>query len=176
LEVFVIPIATAVSVGLIWSRIPHKPGYELKSNGEVVASLQRTSGRSSEFQAEAQRGKWRFRRTGFWRPVTEIIDANSGVRIAGLKPNWGGGGTLVFFDGQTFRLTAKGFFRPVWSVLAEGGQPVLSIRSREKTVEMAGELHLSEDRLMLLAIFAWHIMQQVVQDAAAAAVVVAATS
>jgi hypothetical protein len=56
------------------------------------------------------------------------------------------------------------------------GQPVLSIHSREKTVDLSRELCLPEDRLILLAIFTWHIMQQASEDAASAAAVVLATS
>jgi hypothetical protein len=61
-------------------------------------------------------------------------------------------------------------------LLAASGQSVLSIHSREKTVDLPRELYLPEDRLILLAIFAWHIMQQASEDAASAAAVVAATS
>jgi hypothetical protein len=169
-----IPISSAVTGELVWSKTPHKRGYELKHNGEIVASLQRTSYWSSEYQAESQRGKWRFRRTGFWRIASEIVDANSGVRIATLKPNWCGDGTLIFSDGQTFQLTSIGFWRPVWSVVANG-QLILSTRTCGKTVELPNEMHLPEDRLILLAIFTWHIMRQAAEDAASAAVVVAAT-
>jgi hypothetical protein len=91
-----IPISSAVSRGLVWSKTSHKRGYELKCNGEIAASLQHTSCWSSEYLAESKHGSWRFRRTGAWRTGTEIVDANSGVRIASLKPNWVGGGSLVF--------------------------------------------------------------------------------
>ena len=171
-----IPISSAISGGLVWSKTPYKRGYELKRNGEIVGTLQRKSFWSSEFQAESAHGSWKFRRAGCFRTSSEILDSNSGVRIAILKPNWSGSGTLAFSDGLTLRLTSKGFWRPVWTVLADSGQPVLSIRSREKTVDLSKELHLSEDRLILLAIFAWHIMQQASEDAASAAAAVAATS
>jgi hypothetical protein len=171
-----IPITSAISGGLIWSKASHKLGYELKSNGEVVASLHPVSRWSPEFEGESQSGKWRFRRTGFWRGVTEIVDAHSGAQIAVLKPNWRGGGTLFFSDGQRFQVTAKGFWQPVWSVLAESGLSILNTHSRKKTVEFPNELQLSEDRLVLLTVFIWHVIQQAAQDAAAAAVVVAASS
>jgi len=171
-----IPISSAISGGLIWSKIPHKNGFELKREGEVIASLQQKSCWSMEFQAESECERWKFRRTGFWRPATEIVDADSDMRIAILKPNWGGGGALEFSDGQIFRVTSKGFLRPVWSVLTDGGQPVLKIRSREKTVELSNQSHLPEGRLILLATFAWYMVRQAAQDAASAAVVVVAIS
>lgn len=61
-------------------------------------------------------------------------------------------------------------------MLTDTGQPVVSIHSREKTVELLNELHLSEDRLILLVIFAWHIMQQASEDVASVAAAVAVTS
>jgi hypothetical protein len=176
MEVFMIPLSSAISGGLVWSKTLHKPGYELRRDGEVVGSLRRTSCWSSEFQAESRHGSWRFRRTGFSRGRTEIVDADSRIQIAVLKRNWGGGGTLAFSDGQTFQLTAKGWWRPVWTVLADNGQPVLSIRSREKTVDLPNQLHLPEGRLILLAIFTRYVMQQAAEDAAAVAVMAAATS
>jgi hypothetical protein len=169
-----IPISSAISGGLIWSKTSCKRGYELKCNGEIVASLQRKSFWSSEFQAESARGSWKFRRTGCFRAGTEIVDSNFGTRITILKPNWSGGGTLAFSDGLTFRITSKSLWRQVWTVLGDSGETVLSIHSRE--VDVPRKLHLSEERLILLAIFSWHIMQQASEDAASVAATLAAIS
>jgi hypothetical protein len=168
-----IPISSSAAGGLVWSKTPYQCGYELRRNGETVGRLERKSFWSSEFHAESAQGRWKFRRTGCFRTATEIVDASSGARIAILRPNWTGGGALEFGDGLTFRLTSKGFWRPVWMVETESGQPVLSVRSREKTVELRRELPLPEERLTLLAIFAWHIMRQASEDAASAAVLIA---
>jgi hypothetical protein len=173
-----IPISSAISGGLVWSKIPHTRGYELKSNGETVASLHRTSCWSSEFRAESQHGHWRFRRLGFWRMNTEIRDVNSGAPIATFRRNWSGGGMLLFTDGETFQLTYKGFWRPVWTVRAHNGEPALSLDARAKTVELSNDSRWlkNDERLTLLAIFAWHVMRQMAEDDASAAAVVAATS
>jgi len=170
-----IPISSAIGGGLAWSKSSRKCGFELRSDAGIIASLRRTSFWSREFQADSSHGSWRFRRIGFWRIATEIVDEVSGARIATLKPNWCGGGMLVFADGQTLQLNSKGFWRPVWSVAANG-QLILSIHTRGKTVELANEMHLPEERLTLLAIFTWHIMQQTAEDAASAAVAAAAVS
>jgi hypothetical protein len=61
-------------------------------------------------------------------------------------------------------------------VLTDSGQTVLSLDSREKTVELAKGLDLSEDRMILLAIFAWHVMQQISEDAALTGAVIAAAA
>src|SRR5262245_48859532 len=123
-EVFMIPISSAISGGLVWSKAPNKCGYELKRNGEIVGSLQRTSLWSSEFQAESAHGSWKFRRTGCLHTGSEIVDSNSDTRIAVLKPNLSGGGVLKFSDGSTFRITSKGSWRPLWTLLADNGQPL----------------------------------------------------
>jgi len=73
--------------------------------------------------------------------------------------------------GAEFRLTYKGFWRPVWSVLADSGQSILSIRPCDKAVELTRDVRLPEERLSLLAIFTWHIIRQTAEDAAASAAV-----
>ena len=171
-----IPISSAISGGLTWSKAPHSRGFVLNAGGEIVGSLQPTSCWSTEFKAECSDGSWRFRRTGFFRTATEILDAMSNTRVALLTPDWRGGGTVVFSDGQTFRLRSTGFWRQVWTVASQTGEPIMRVRSREKTVELATQFVLPEGRLALLVIFAWYCVQKAAQDAAAAASVVAATS
>jgi hypothetical protein len=171
-----IPNSSAISGGLFWSKTPYNRGFELKRNGEIVGSLWQTSFWSTEFRAESAHGSWKFRHIGGLRTGTEIVDSKSDARIAIFKPNWRGGGALAFSDGLTLKITCQGFWRPVWTVLTENGQAVLSIHSREKTVEVVRESHLSEDRLILLAIFAWRVIQQAAEDAASTAAMVALTA
>src|SRR5262249_3890916 len=149
LEVFMIPISSAISGQLVWSKAPYNRGYALKCNGEMVGLLQRTSFWSSEFQAESCYGSWRFRRSGCFRAGAEIVDSKSQTPIAALRPNWSGGGTLAFSDGERFRITSAGFCQAVWMVLSDNG-PILSINSREKTVQLSNELRPPETRLTLL--------------------------
>lgn len=171
-----IPISSAVSGGLVWSNLPRRRGYELKRMGETLGSLIRTSVWSQSFRAESAHGQWIFRPTGFWRTSTEVVDAASNQQIAILKTNLCGGGTLTFSDGQTFRLAFRGWWRPLWFVDTEAGQRVLSIQSREKTVELSRESSVPQDRLTLLMMLAWHCMKQAEEQAASSAAVVAAIS
>lgn len=171
-----IPLSSAIPRGLAWSKTPHTRGFELKSDGEIVASLWRTSFWSSEYRAKSQHGSWKFCRTGFFRTGVEVVDAISNARIATIRPNWSGCGTLGFADGQTFRLTSKGLCRPVWTVLADNGTPILNIHSSGKIIAFLDESRLQEDRLILLIVFCWHLMQQASEDASSVAAVVAATS
>jgi hypothetical protein len=171
-----IPISSALSRGLYWSKIPHQRGFQLNSNGDIVGSLRPTNFWATQLRAESAHGSWTFRRTGCLWTGTEIADASSNAPIAVFKPNWSGGGMLAFSDGMTFRISCKGFWRPVWTVWAESGQPVLHLHSRGKTVELPGKGQLSEDRVALLAIFTWHTMRRAEEEAASTAAVVAVTS
>lgn len=171
-----IPISSAISGGLSWSKIPHQRGFQLMSRGDVVGSLQKTSFWATEFRAESAHGTWKFRRTGCFRMGTEIVDPVSNHRIANFSPKWSGGGTLAFSDGERYQITCKGLWRPVWTVRNESGQIILQLHTREKAVELHGETHMGEDRLTLLAIFTWHILRQAAEEAASTAGLYVATS
>jgi hypothetical protein len=116
LEVLMIPLSFAVPGELIWSKIPHQSGFELKQGGGVVARLDKPSFWSCRMRAEAQGGRWAFSRTGFWRNTTVAVDEDSKAAIARLTRSWSGIGTLTFSDGQTFRLSPTGFWRMIWVV------------------------------------------------------------
>jgi len=127
---------SATSGALIWSKISCNRQYELRRDGAVVGRLTRPSVWSQKFEAETPEGRWTFRRSGFWRNHAEIVDA-SGQVIASGKLGYGGG-VLTFADGQSFQVTNKGWWRPVWTVATDDGQPLLYVHVREKTVEPAG--------------------------------------
>jgi len=169
-----IPISSVQSGGLTWSKTPDRRRYELKRHEEMVASFRRTSCWSSELHVESAHGQWRIRRSGFFR--TEIVDARSNTRVALMHPNLSGGGRLEFIDGSNFRIASKGLWRPVWTVWTESKQPVLRLRSCEHTVDLPQELLVTEEKLILLTSFTWHVMRQASEDAASVAALVAATS
>jgi hypothetical protein len=164
-----IPISSAISSGFTWSKISCR-NYELKLNHEVVGTLKRPSFWSSNFIAETQHGRWTFRRGGWLGSGAQIVDSASQQAIATLTSGWGCGGTLTFADGQTFRLECHGWWRPVWSVIAESGEPLLRLHTREKTVEVLSRA-VPDSRLSLLIMFIWYRKLQAEEDAASAAMV-----
>jgi hypothetical protein len=169
-----IPLSSAVSGGLTWSKISRGRGYELRLNGELVGTLRHPSFWSSSFVADTQNGCWTFRRAGFLGNRAEIVDPASEQLIATFKSCWGGGGgTLTFADGQTFHLECKGWWRPVWSATTGNGQPVLHLHTREKTVEFPAGATVPHSRLSLLIMFAWSRVLQAEEDAASAAAMTA---
>ena len=165
--------SSAISSGLTWSKIPQSRDYELKLNGEAVGTLRRPRWFSTSFQAETQDGQWTFRRSGCLGSGAQILDSSSQQQIATFKSKWGGGGTLTFADGQTFQLSCKGWWRPIWSVIGENGQPVLHLHRREKIVEVPPGVGVPSSRLPLLIMFTWYRVLQAEEDAASAAMVVA---
>jgi hypothetical protein len=168
-----IPLSTAISGGLTWSEISRNRSYELKLNDEVVGTLQHPRFWSSSFVAESQSGRWTFRRGGWLGAGSEILDSFSQQQIATFKSVWGGGGTLTFADGQQFQLECKGWWRPVWSVVGKGGETVLRLHTREKTVDMPNSGGVPDTRLSLLIMFTWYRVLQAEEDAAATAVAAA---
>lgn len=165
-----IPLNSAISSGFTWTKRPHNSGYELQRGNEVIGTLHRPSVWSSNFVAETSRGKWMFRRTGFFGTGAEIAEFTTGHQLAVFKSSWGMQGVLTFEDGQTFHFECKGVWHPVWNITSDNGEPVLSLHSREKNAESRA-CSVAEDRLLLLTTFALYRVWQAEEDAASAAVV-----
>ena len=140
-----IPLSSATSGGLTWSRVSSR-NFELNRSGQVIGRLRRPSLWSCSFQAETQTERWTFRRSGWLGGCFEILDSASQQPIATFKPAWGGrGGKLIFVDGQTFQLKCKGWWRPVWSVIAESDEAVLRLLRRKKNSGIVLRGHCPRD-------------------------------
>jgi hypothetical protein len=166
-----IPLSSAISSGLTWSKLPRSRGYQLTRNGEIVGSLQRSGFWSSKYLAETQSGQWTFRRAGCFGTGAQILDSTSQQPIATFKSKWGSGGALTFADGQTFHLQSKGWWRPVWSVISQSDETLLRLHVREKTVEVPAGAVMPDGRLALLILFTRYRVLQAEEDAASAATV-----
>ena len=168
-----LPSSPAISGGLTWKKTSRSRTYELKLNDQRVGTLNQPSFWSSDFIAETQTGNWTFRKTGFLGNGAEVFDSNSHQPIATFKSEWGSGNTLTFTDGQSFRLQTKGWWRPVWSVLAENNQPILTLDVRGKTVDVPTPGAVPDTRLSLLILFTWSRVLKAEEDASAAVMVAA---
>jgi hypothetical protein len=152
---------------LTWSKVAGCGSYELLRDGESIASMRRLSFWSPAFLAESPVGSWRFLPAGCLQSQTDIVSNLSGVPLATFRQKWSGVGTLAFQDGQTFRLTSNGFWRPTWTVLSSQGETVLDLRVRERIVQVSNATRLSEERLTMLAVFVWYVAQRASEDTAA---------
>ncbi len=163
----------ATPIQLSWIKSKIKGRYELIANGPIIGSLQRVGFWKSVTQAEFKGRAWSFQRCGY--ATTEIMEEPGTRLVAQFKPNWLGGGTLSFNDGERFQLVAKGFWRPIWSWLNDHGQRLIEVVPNEKCVRLTGIAHApsntNHDRLPVLIMFSWHQILQTNDDAAAVAAI-----
>ena len=184
----------ATPIHLTWVKCRIKGRHELSANGPILGSLQRVSLWKSATQAEFKGRTWSFQRCGFSR--TGIMEEPGARPVAAFKNNWLGGGMLIFSDGESFQLTAKGFWRPVWSWLDREGKRLFEVVPHEKTVRVTGTAAVAEARnsaqdphsravfarewaeaegkLPVLIMFSWHQILETNDNAAAAAAISAA--
>ena len=75
--------------------------YELRSGGDLLATLRFRSMFGTFARAESEDGCWTFKRMGFWQNRASIRACGSVTDLAMFTNNtWDGGGTLVFSDGH----------------------------------------------------------------------------
>src|SRR5215813_11341523 len=167
------PPSFATPIQLSWIKSKIKGRYELIANGPIIGSLQRVGFWKSVTQAEYSGKSWSFQRCGY--ATTEIMEEPGARPVAQFKPNWLGGGSLSFADGERFQLVAKGFWRPVWSWINEQGQKLLEVVPHDKCVRLSsvadGPVDSHKDHLAVLIMFSWHQILQTNDDAAAVAAI-----
>jgi hypothetical protein len=99
--------------------------YELKSNGELLASLMFNTAFGSLATGECADGKWTFKRVGF-------LNTHVSVRVAGTENDiavfrnstWSQGGTLEFPDGRKFNANSN-FWHSMFEFTSENGEPII---------------------------------------------------
>jgi hypothetical protein len=123
-------------IQLMWVKSKIKGRHELTASGPILGSLQRVGFWKNASQAEFEGKTWSFQRTGFAR--TAILEGPSARPVAQFKAHWLGGGVLTFNDGESFQLTGKGFWRPIWSWLDSLGNRLLEVIPHDKTVRVTG--------------------------------------
>ena len=118
--------------------------YLLMADEVEVATLAFPNAFGSLAIGESSDGGWTFERVGFLSNHITVRAAGSDTDLAvfSQKP-WGGGGTLVFPDGRTIRVTPN-FWLTAIDVIADGGEPLLH-------VERAWLLRLGADIAILPA-------------------------
>ena len=167
------PTPTVSPSKITWSRIRHSRNYQLNLGTEVWATLKRPGFWSCDFLAETHDSRWIFRRAGFFRTYAEVLNSETSRHVASFQSDWGGGGVLSFDDGHTFRLACSGWWRPVWTLTSEQGEPVLSLHRRDKSFQLPGVVSVPNSHLALLMLFALYRVLQSEEDAAAVAVIAA---
>jgi len=165
------PLPSGASTRFTWSALPNSRGFELTRNGEILGTLRRPTIWSQNVFATTPAGDWIFRPSGFWRTEAEIVDSASRQTLAKFKTKWSRSGALTFADGQIFQLDYKRSWHPRWTVTNDAGETVLSLRTREKSVEIEKGPVICESRLALLILFTLCRVRQAQEEAASAAMV-----
>jgi hypothetical protein len=158
--------------GLRWSRPRFfRREYELRSGGELVATLGVRGVLHTSAVVESGEGAWTFTRTGFFRHGATIRGGAEGAEYRG--DGWGRGGELTLASGRSFRLRVN-FWMTLLEVTAGGGELLVAFRRRGlcggaadvEILPAARALH----ELPLLVTFGWFLFVMLEQDAGAAVV------
>jgi nucleoside-diphosphate-sugar epimerase len=142
-----------------------KRTHTLLAGGRTVATLRRERG--SAATAESGGRRWKFKRAGFLRPRITIQAEGSEF---GFRPQWHGGGELVFTDGRRFVWRQRSFWRQEWAFSDAHGQELLKLRcgltkgKGKVEVTPAGAEHA---QLPLLVLLSWYLILLMAQDVAA---------
>ena len=169
----------STSLQLNWIKSGIKGRQELIADGSVLGSLQRVGFWKSASQAEFKGKAWSFQRSGC--AGAHIFEEPGSRHVGSFKANWLGGGTFFFNDGQKFQLVTRGFWRPIWLWLNDQGQELLEVVPHQKIVKIIDAVAISnwdsgESRLPVLILFSWHQILKTQDDAAATAIIGAASA
>jgi hypothetical protein len=167
--------SSTATLELTWVKSKGKGRYELTANGSVLGTLQRVGFWKPASHTEFKGQSWSFQRSGL--AGTNVLQYPGERLVAEFKANWLGGGMVTFADGQQFQLTAKGFFRPVWSLIDDHSQRIMEITPHNKSVVLFGtaaENYQADSHVPVLIMLSWHQILQANDDAAAVAASVAA--
>ena len=156
------------------------PSYELRAEGEVVATLAWEKLFGSLASARTSDGLWTFKRSGFLTPMVTVREAGSDKDAAVLKVVWGGGGELIIGGKPTFAWKRRGFWSGQWGFEWIDGGHILHFEPKFAIAKKKAELHLepsahSVPELPLLATLGWYLLILMAQDEGAAAAIIAAS-
>ncbi len=152
-----------------------KMEYELRSRGEVVATLKFRGLFGTLATAESGDGCWTFKRVGFWQNRASIRACGSDTDLAVFKNNtWDGGGTLEFSDGRKFKGTTN-FWMTSFEFKTETDEPLVRFKyggvfRRSADVEIS-RLARGISEVSLFVLFGWYLVIMLNRDAEAGAIV-----
>ncbi len=168
----------AGATGLRWSQpSAGRMEYELRSNGEIVATLKFRSMWGTLATAESGDGCWTFKRVGFWQNKASIRSCGSEVDLAVFRNNtWDNGGTLEFQNGRRFKATTN-FWSTNLTFQTEADEPLVRFKyggvfHRAAEVEILPRGRNVPDA-PLFVLFGWYLAIMLDSDSGAAAAVIA---
>lgn len=170
---FTTPLKYVKGTTLFWVQ-PHmtQRRFELKSEDEVVATLEWKKLLGTLAEARSADGDWTFKREGFFHPRVTIRRAGDEENLAVFKPDPGDDGFVEFIDGRRFRWAHTDFWATKWALQeAEGGNIAeiapsghfKTMLSQEGTVEVSINRKDTKDLSLLIAL-GWYLMISLADD------------
>jgi len=141
--------------------------FELRQDGDVLATLRFDTAFGSLARAETEDGVFTFKRVGFFRPGVTIRKAGSDEDLGNYQPSWNNGGELELENGKGYTFRCTSFWHGRWSMLDESGDTVLTfaLKGVVKTGATVAFGKRCEDA-PLLALFGGYLMVLMAEDAA----------
>ena len=165
---------------LTWSQpSAGKMEYELRSGGELVATLKVRSTFGTLATAESGDGCWTFKRVAFWQSKASIRACRSDTDLAVFKNNtWDSGGTLEFSDGCNFKATTN-LWMTNFEFKTEADEPLVrfeygGVFSRRAKVDIS-PLARSTPQVPLFVLFGWYLVIMLDADVAGASAAIIST-
>ena len=146
--------------------------YELRSDDEVLVTVNWKGGASASALFESANGSWTITRHGLAQTIT-IKDTSSQIDLAAIKREITGGVTLSLPNGRVFRWRCTSFWRSIWSWVDADDRSLLHLKRGASVQLEAGAQDLPE--LALLLTLGWYLYKQQQEEAALVGAIVAIT-
>jgi hypothetical protein len=150
-----------------------KMAYELRSNQEIVATLNFRSSFGSFATGETANGCWTFKRIGFLQTRATIRACGSDAEIAAFRNNtWSGGGSLTLADRREFLLTTN-LWQTKLEVQTAAGQVLLRLQTtgfwqNSASVDVT-PVGRQMPEIAWMTLFAWYVIVMMQMDAGSGA-------
>jgi hypothetical protein len=156
----------------------HKLAFELRADGECIATLTFRSAGGTLATARSGEGCWTFKRVGFWQNRATVRVCESAADLAVFQNDtWKGGGTLEFSAGGRFRATTSGWTTN-YELQSETGETLVRFKFGGAFRLTAGvEIQPAARKLKqlpVLVLFGWYLAVMLSMDSGAAAAVTTA--
>lgn len=142
--------------------------YELRSGGEVAATMSRTKVFGTLAEAIMGGTGYTLKRSGFLNPYITVRRAPFDEDVARMDMSIGGNGTLQLPDGKRYSFQKMSFWGFKWAFTDENGDLVLTVglpsawkNNGEIVVEQRASSH---GHLPLLIVLGWYTAVQIVEE------------
>jgi hypothetical protein len=140
--------------------------YLLRSGDAVMAVLDVRPEPDESMEARTASNLWLLRTSGSaWRRV-EVLEAESGRCVAGVKERWRGGAALDVSRGRSLTLEPSNFWHTEWTWKDQECRPLLRWQNWEQSWEPEG---LKAPEAELLAVLSWALTLYAVRSGRAGA-------